>query len=108
MVKAQFKRGHYGYEECHISGHAEFNPGNDIVCSAVSALGFALIGSLKNLNGISFRQLQADNGIDIVIEPFTGTMQKISDTIFQTIYIGLMQIEKAYPGHVQVEKLTVI
>jgi uncharacterized protein YsxB (DUF464 family) len=105
----QFVRGNYGYEEYHITGHAGYNPGNDIVCAATSALGFALIGSLQKMNGISFRQLQAEDGIDLAIEPFINDdMQKITDTIFMTIYIGLKQIEQAYPEHVQVSENTVL
>lgn len=105
MVKVCFKKGNYGYEECHIDGHAEYNGGNDIVCSAVSALGFALIGALKNLAGVSFRELQAEKGIDVVINPFSKeSLRLLTETIFMTIYIGLKQVEKAYPDNVKIHE----
>jgi uncharacterized protein YsxB (DUF464 family) len=109
LVEVCFKKGNYGYEECRIEGHAGFNPGNDIVCAAVSALGFALIGSLRNISGISFRKFQAENGIDLAINPFIDKgNQRIADTVFMTVYIGLKQIEKAYPEHVQVKEMPVL
>lgn len=107
MVEVRFVKGNYGYEECHIDGHAGYNPGNDIVCAAVSALGFALVGALRNITGISFREFQTENGIDLAINPFVDEdNQKISDTVFMTVYVGLKQIEKSYPGHVRVTERT--
>jgi uncharacterized protein YsxB (DUF464 family) len=109
LVEAIFKKGSYGFEECHIEGHAGYNPGNDIVCSAVSALGYALVGALKNINGLSIREMQAENGIDVIINPFIEpSRQRAVDMVFTTVYIGLKQIEQAYPGHVQVKQTAVL
>lgn len=109
MVEVSFNKGSYGYEECHIKGHADYNPGNDIVCSAVSALGFALVGTLKSINGISFRELQYEKGVDVIINPFINPGQRRSiDMVFMTVYIGLKQIESSYPGHVHVSENTVL
>jgi len=89
-----------------LKGHAGYNPGNDVVCAGISALAFALVGTLKNIQDISFTRLQYQNGVTVEIEPFADeTEQAVVDAVFMTVLIGLKQIEKQYPNHIQVREM---
>jgi hypothetical protein len=89
-----------------LTGHAGYNPGNDVVCAGISALAFTLVGTLKNINGISFARLQYQDGVTVEIEPFVdATEQLVVDAVFMTVLIGLRQIEKKYPEHIRVEEM---
>lgn len=91
----------------HFDGHAGFNPGNDIVCAAISALAYTLLGTLQNL--------KHDFPNDFLLEHFDNhgvvfcnvsnisaqAMPHVID-IFKTIYIGLKQIEAKYPAHLKI------
>lgn len=80
-------------------GHAEYNPGNDIVCSAVSALLYTLAGALQNLCGYGKRSFRFEAGdTEIHCRP----PDKTAITIFDTTIIGLLQIEKQYPDNVHI------
>jgi uncharacterized protein YsxB (DUF464 family) len=53
--------------------------------------------------------MQAENGIDVVINPFIEfNRQRAVDMVFTTVYIGMKQIEQAYTGHVQVKQTAVL
>lgn len=104
MIHATFIRGSRGFEEFHLDGHADYNPGNDIVCAGVSALAYTLLGALDNIEGLDKRFIRIESGkLDIEINPFIDHMKQVQvNTIFQTILIGILQIEKKYPDYVQV------
>lgn len=99
---------------CEIKGHAGYNPGNDIVCSAISGLAYTLWGAVINLCGINDIKYKDDPGdflLDINIKKINGPIFDKLKTIFQTIYIGIKQIADTYPCYVEVqfvnlEKLT--
>lgn len=105
MVKAVFK---VSSEEISLSmtGHADYNPGNDIVCSAISALAYTLAGTLehmnkRNLNDFELQHAENDGDFICIVSKMARYTEKIK-TIFQTIYIGLKQIENQYPEHINI------
>ncbi len=103
MVTVQFYRDNQGFTAMELTGHAGYNPGNDVVCAGISALAFALVGTLKSIDGISFTRLQYQDGVTVEIEPFADAEeQAVVDAVFTTVLIGLKQIEKKYPGHIRV------
>lgn len=103
MTEVKFYKGSYGFEKVTVQGHAEYNTGNDIVCAGISALAQALVGTLQNVDGISFKKKKVEPGnIELEIEPFFDEYQKSIDSIFFTVYIGLSQIEKSYPKNIKV------
>lgn len=86
--------------ELYIYGHAGYDEaGKDIVCSAVSSLGWALIGFLENsANDTSDYAHLTDSG-RLAIS--SGSSPEV-DAAFKMTLIGLMQIAKKYPDHVRV------
>lgn len=79
-----------------IKGHADYNPGNDIVCSAVSAISMTLVGATRAIGQlIEYKAESGDFMADI-------TINRDSRVILNAIIIGLLQIEKTYPDHVKV------
>ena len=97
-VKAWSRGEEYGLT---MKGHAEYNPGNDVVCAGSSAIAFALAGYLHNcgghLWGIDCEKL--DSG-DLELR---CTGDEMVGEAYRMAVIGLLQLEAAYPGHVQVE-----
>ena len=93
-IKVSVKDDEYSIE---ADGHALFNPGNDIVCSAVSALFYAFAGFLYNDSKVRRFGIHLDSG-DAKIEA-RGDIQQA----FDVFMIGLLQIEKAYPSNLFIE-----
>jgi uncharacterized protein YsxB (DUF464 family) len=82
--------------QLEVEGHADYNPGNDIVCSAISALAMCFVGGVRATGQlISYR---ADSG-DFFAE--AEAMPK-SHLIFNTILIGMLQVAKTYPENVKI------
>ena len=91
------------FREFHSAGHANFNTGNDIVCSAVSALSYALLGTLSNIPGLKIEKEVGDGKMDIFISSDNQEVRKIANTVFSTITIGVRQIAGSYPDNVVVD-----
>lgn len=90
------ERGH----ELYVYGHAEYDEmGKDIVCSAISSLGWALLGYLENYaHDESDYAYLTDSGKLVVSAISTPEI----DAAFNMAVIGLRQIERKYPDHVRV------
>jgi uncharacterized protein YsxB (DUF464 family) len=91
---------------CEIKGHAGYNPGNDIVCSAVSASAYTLWGAVVNICGISqarYKDKPGDFLFDIDVKNMDKPVLDKLKTIFQTIYIGIKLIAESYPDNVEVD-----
>lgn len=82
-----------------MEGHAGYNPGNDIVCAAVSGLTEQLgCYLLQHDNTADVRMLSGDAAISS-INPFT-------DLLFDLTEFGLRCIAQTYPDHVKVLPVT--
>jgi uncharacterized protein YsxB (DUF464 family) len=79
------------------NGHALFNPGNDIVCSAVSALFYAFAGFLHNNSKVRRADVHLESG-DAKIKA-SGDIKQA----FDVFVIGLLQIEKSYPDNIKID-----
>lgn len=99
MTEIHYFRGDEDHE-LYIYGHAGFDSeGKDIVCSAVSAIGWALLGFLENnANDTSEYAYLSDSG-KLAICAFAS---EVVDAAFDMALIGLMQIAKKYPDYVRV------
>jgi len=83
-------------------GHADYDPGNDIVCAAVSGIMYALAGSVTNLNGGGRKVIREGDGqMWIRYWPLDMEDSRNMRVIWNTIVIGLLQIMKKYPDHVK-------
>lgn len=99
MTEVFYSRTEDGHE-LMISGHAGYDSGGrDIVCSAVSAVAYALLGFLENeANGTSDCDYMTESGLLGV----TAAASERVNTAFEMALIGLMQIEMQYPDYVRV------
>ena len=105
MVKVEFFRDRMGFQAMKLTGHAEYNPGQDVVCAGISALAFALVGTLQGMKA-SFRRRKVDVGVDIEIEPFIyPDDQAVADAVFMTCLTGLRMIEAAHPAHIDIREV---
>lgn len=77
-----------------VKGHAEYNPGNDIVCSAVSAL----VQSLEGVIIMESDKFDIESRSGYVNMEYKGFIKET-----KMLLMGLLRISKAYPKHVIVE-----
>ncbi len=85
-----------GYYRLFVSGHANYHPGEDIVCAGVSALTGALVGYAKG--SPECRHLRASVRPGEVFLACRGGLGKAFDVVLE----GLRRIAAAYPEHVSV------
>ena len=76
------------------NGHADYNPGQDIICSAVSMLFYAFAGYLINKDIECKYKLDSGN----------SKIEAVGDAkeCFDMIKIGFLQLESKYPKNVKV------
>ncbi len=92
-----------GFTGMSITGHAQFNPGNDPVCAGVSALGYALVGTLNSMDGLTFIKNEVTDHINVRIQPIREEGKRhAANIVFETILIGLKMIQKGYPDNVKI------
>lgn len=93
MIVVELKNEGDKYNVCGI-GHADYNPGNDIVCSAVSMLFYAFVGYLVNSNIECKYTLDSGN----------SRIEAVGDAkeCFEMLKIGVLQLEEKYPDNVKV------
>ncbi len=95
MIKIKFKEN-----LITITGHANYNDGNDIVCASVSSIMYTTVNALLRIDENSIKY--TDNKDKVVIE-----ILKHSDVI-DTLIINMMslfnQLELDYPKNVKIYK----
>lgn len=87
-----------GYYRLYVAGHAEYNPGEDVVCAGVSALVGALVSFATGSQNCRHLRWSARSG-----EVFLSCRGGLASA-FEAVVLGLQQIAAAYPQHVSVEK----
>ena len=81
-----------------VKGHAGYAAhGDDIVCAGVSGITYALLGYLHHA-GCDIEEVRADSG-DVLVD---CTGDGLIAGAFDMTIIGLLQISKKYPQHVDV------
>ena len=86
-----------GYCRLYVTGHAEYNPGEDVVCAGVSALVGALIAFAEGNRECRHLRWSAEPG-----EVFLACRGGLGKA-FDAVLLGLARIAQAYPEHVSVE-----
>lgn len=84
-------------------GHAEYHPGNDIVCSAVSALLQTLYAGLEIYCFAETEQFQESGLFWLKGNAISHTER--AKTLFDSILFGLQMLTEEYPAHVSMEKM---
>lgn len=101
MIKATFERvdGHIiSYE---TEGHALFaDHGNDIVCSAVSALVTTITNGIVNQTDAEFNVVDVAEGL-LTVSLIRGDSR--TDALIETLLTGLESIAEQYPKNIEVK-----
>lgn len=84
-------------------GHAEYNPGNDIVCSAVSALLQTLWAGLELYCFTPVWHKQESGRFTVMGK--AGRYKERTTSLFNSILYGLELIEKEYPNNVKITRV---
>lgn len=99
MIEITIQRGGGRYE-LRVKGHAGYNPGNDIVCAGCSAVVYSLMGALRNApEHLDSLTTDAERGHAWVYcegDAVVGALYRMAE-------IGLRQIARTHPEHVQVD-----
>mgnify|MGYP000000588076 FL=1 len=92
---------------CYIraEGHAGYNPGNDIVCAAISALMQTLYAAMDSVCHAAAEERHSD-GMMAVIAYKERNNRKEAETLFHGILCGLELIAEEYADCVKMERLT--
>ena len=98
MINANFILEDSGAIRLKISGHAPYKEnGQLIVCAAVSAIFYSLLGYLKNRHPDSLKIHALESG-NADIECLGCDSE-----IFRMACIGILQISESYPGQICVK-----
>nr|DAH16025.1 MAG TPA: YsxB-like protein [Caudoviricetes sp.] len=82
-----------------MDGHANYSDGNDIVCSAASAIVYSLLGFLDNFYPGNFSLYMTSGHLELVVKDYKEDLI----TAFEVVHIGLEQIAFQYPKNVNIE-----
>lgn len=96
----------YGVTYIDIEGHAEYNPGNDIVCAAISTLSYMIINFFQRMydNGelSDFSYTDEPGSIRIIVK--RDNQYKIQFRSAMDMFtMGLEMIEEQFPDNLQIE-----
>lgn len=86
-----------------ISGHAGYNPGQDIVCAAVSVLAYTYMQCVRDmeeageLEKMRLEYMPGKVLVDVTAKPIAC---KHLDSVIEVIETGLELLHHQYPGHV--------
>ena len=98
-------RKYYDRHLIIIEGHSNFSQkGEDIVCSAVSCLGFTLLNTLTDEVGDErakfVRNIVRDGYMCLEVLPFSFAKERIQ-AIFDTVITGFCMVSEEYPDYVK-------
>lgn len=89
-----------GEHRLQIDGHAGYSyHGSDIVCAAISAISYALLGYLENHDEENPNFSYATGNGSLLV--YSGSSEQI-DAAFDMAIIGFQQISNKYPQYVDV------
>lgn len=87
-----------------VYGHARYNPGNDIVCSALSTITFQLINTVNWMREEKkIENLIIDIGDGSSIVTFDLIDEECWEVVHKVILIGYEMIAEQYPDYVKIE-----
>ena len=91
-----------------INGHANYDDyGNDIVCSAVSAVSIGTVNSIVSIAKFKPNVYKKNKGgylkVSIPIKDVNNSQLYISQILLNSLYIELQGISKNYPKNVLVK-----
>ena len=88
-----------GFDSCGHAGYAQ--AGEDIVCSAVSALIINFVNSLEEFTDDDYRVDTDQENAEINVE-FTGKLSKEGNLLLKSLILGLTSIEEEQDQYLDV------
>lgn len=89
-----------------MTGHADYGEAqHDLLCATVSGIVTALINTLTEATdfGKNVRVRYAEGDVAVAIEePLTEEQQKISQVLLNGFRLNMQELQKEYPGHINV------
>ena len=88
-----------------VTGHAQFNPGNDIVCAGISAITFQLlsyVAAMQMEGQIEDAASEVKDGWVIVTFVLLPGSKQAWDTAWKVIKMGYQNISEEYPKHLSI------
>ena len=107
MVKVEITRNKAKHiTSFKLDGHAGFaKSGDDIVCSAASALAQTAVQGLKMVADIDIMYEIKDGYLSCNLpKELTERQQLMSTAILETMFVGLKNIEQNYKKHIYVRE----
>ncbi|HOQ75193.1 MAG TPA: ribosomal-processing cysteine protease Prp [Thermoclostridium sp.] len=105
MTKATIYRSKNGLiRGFRIRGHAGASRQGDydLVCAAISAIGYTAIGALTELCGIKDYS-ESDGNLEMMLpDNISPDVSAKAETVLETLEIGLKQVERQYSRHLRV------
>ncbi len=86
-------------------GHAGYNPGNDIVCAAISALMQTLYAAMDSVCHAAAEERHSDGRMAVIAYKERDN-RKEAETLFHGVLCGLELIAEEYADCVKMERLT--
>lgn len=105
MITATFKVNpeSKAIAEFKIKGHAMYAPyGEDIVCSAVSALSISIVNSLYVYAVAGIELIEFDDGFMVKVVRYSDVTDQL---LLKTLKDGLILIAEQYPEHLEVKTI---
>ena len=86
------------------AGHAGYNPGNDIVCAAISALMQTLYAAMESVCHAETEERHSDGRMEVLAYKSRDN-RKEAEAIFNGILCGLELMAEEYADCVKMERL---
>ncbi|HHT43396.1 MAG TPA: ribosomal-processing cysteine protease Prp [Firmicutes bacterium] len=109
MIRIDFWKSDQGWQGFSARGHAGYaDPGDDIVCAAVSVLTQTAILGIQEVVGVNcLVDLEEQEGLMEVLIPqeLSEEQRKQVQLILEVLYVGLKATEKEYKRFVRVKEV---
>lgn len=83
-----------------LHGHADYNPGNDIVCAGISTLFYSFVNAIANIPDIIYDTAVKSGDAMITINEIPEKTRV--NQSFIMLLGGLLEIESKYPKHIRI------
>ena len=104
MIRVAIRKTSGTIREMRISGHGSGTKGNDIVCSAVSAVSQTALCGLLHYGAREVRWKSEDGFLSILVDEGAPPERVVLlDAILTTAYLGLREIANRYPDKMTVD-----
>lgn len=86
-----------------VQGHANYNPGDDIVCAAVSAITIGTVNALGALAKVELPNIDYQSGLLKVRIDADADHHDRAQTILESMIIMLRSVEQSYGKHLKIK-----